>query len=73
MQKLFEIQNKLFSKFCIPSEHLAVDEVIVLFKGRVIFLQYKAKNHKCFGIKIYKPCDQTGYTCDMTVYSYRHE
>jgi hypothetical protein len=26
-----------YAKFYNPSEHLAVDEVIVLFKGRVIF------------------------------------
>jgi hypothetical protein len=29
-----------YSKFYSPSEHLAVDEVIVLFRGRVIFKQY---------------------------------
>jgi hypothetical protein len=46
MRNLFEIQKKTFSKFCIPSEHLAVDEVTVLFKGRVIFLQYIVKKHK---------------------------
>jgi len=37
MQNLFEIINKTFSKFYSPYEHLAVDKVIVLFKGRVIF------------------------------------
>ena len=45
-----------------PSEHLAVDEVIVKYKGRVIFRQYIPKKHKRFGIKIYKLCDETGYT-----------
>jgi len=59
----------MFSKFYSPSEHLAVEEVIVLFKGRVIFRQYIPKKHKIFGIKIYKPCDETGYTYEMTVYS----
>jgi len=29
---MFEIQNRTFLKFYSPSEHLAVDE-IVLFKG----------------------------------------
>jgi len=37
MQHLFEIINKIFSKFYSPYEHLAVDKVTVLFKGRVIF------------------------------------
>jgi len=45
-----------------------VDEVIVKFKGRVISRQYIPKKRKCFGIKIYKLCDESGYTYDMTVY-----
>jgi hypothetical protein len=65
---LFETLKANFSKFYNPSEHLAVDKVIVKFKGRVIFKQYIPKKHKCFGIKIYKLCDSTGYTYDMDVY-----
>ena len=61
MQNLFEILNK-FSKFYSPSEHLAVDKVIIWFKGTVIFQQYIPKKDERFGIKIYKPCDNTGYT-----------
>jgi hypothetical protein len=45
-----------------------VDEVIVLYKGRVVFRQYIPKKHKRFGIKIYKLCDSLGYTYDMSVY-----
>ena len=37
MRTLFEILKEEFSKFYSPSEHLAVDELIVLYKGRVIF------------------------------------
>jgi len=72
-RNLFEILNKTFSKFYSPSEHLAVDEVFFFFffKGRIIFRQYTyiPKTHKRFGTKIYKPCDETGYTY-MTVYSF---
>jgi hypothetical protein len=56
-----------FSKFHNPSEHLAVDEVIVKFKGRLIFKQCITKKKK-FGIKMYKLCDSTGYTYDIDVY-----
>ena len=63
-----EILNKTFSNFYSPSEQLAVDEVVILLKRRVIFRQYIPKKHKRFGIKIYKPHDETGYTYDMTVY-----
>jgi len=67
IRDLFEILNSTFSKFYNPSENLAVDEV-VSFKGRVIFKQYIPKKRKHFGIKIFKLCDLTGYTCDMSVY-----
>ena len=67
-RNVFDILKKKFSKFYNPSEHLAVDEVIVKYKGRVIFRQYIPKKHKCFGIKLYKLCDETGYTYDMTIY-----
>jgi hypothetical protein len=45
-----------------------VDEVIVKFKGKVIFRQYIPKKHKRFGIKIYKLCGGFGYTFDMSFY-----
>jgi len=60
--------NNKFYELYNPTEHLAVDEVIVLFKCRVIFRQYTPKKHKRFGIKIYKLCDAFGYTYDMSVY-----
>jgi hypothetical protein len=39
IQDLFEIIRTNFSKFYNPSEHLAVDEVIVKFKGKVLLKQ----------------------------------
>jgi len=38
-----------------------VDEVIIKFKGRVIFRQQIPKKTKCFNIKIYKLCDESVY------------
>jgi len=40
IRDLFESLNATFSKFYSPSENLAIDEVIVSFKGRVIFKEY---------------------------------
>ena len=57
IQDLFEIIRTNFSKFYNPSEHLAVDEVIVKFKGRVLFKQYIPKKRKRFGIKMFELCD----------------
>ena len=51
-------------RFLSPSG-LAVDEVIVKYKGRVIFRQYIPKKHKRFWIKIYKLRDETGYTYEF--------
>jgi len=39
-----------------------VNEIIVLFKGAVIFRQYIPKTHKLFGINLYKLCDYKEYT-----------
>jgi len=47
---------------------LAVDEVIVKFKGRIVFKQYILKKRKRFGIKMFKLCDSTGYAYDTNVY-----
>jgi len=68
IRDLFEILNDTFSKFYDPSKNLAIDEVIVPFKGRVIFKQYIPKKRKRFGIKMFKLCDSNGYTYDMKVY-----
>jgi len=51
---VFETLNKTFSKFYNPSESLAIDEVLVLLKGRVVFRQYISKKQKRSGIKIYQ-------------------
>jgi len=68
LRTVFDKLKDSYAKFYNPSEHLAVDEVIVSFKGRVIFRQYIPKKRKRFGIKIYKLCDESGYTYDMRVY-----
>jgi hypothetical protein len=56
------------AKYYSPTEHLANNEIIVLFKGRVVFKQYIPKKHIRFGITIYKLCDSKGYTYNMSVY-----
>jgi hypothetical protein len=43
LRNVFEILNTAFSEFYNPSENLAIDEVIVLFKGRFDFKQYIPK------------------------------
>jgi len=45
-----------------------VGKVIVKFKGKIFCRQYIPKKRICFSIKIYKLCDESGYTYDMRVY-----
>jgi len=68
LRTVFDKLNDSYAKFYNPSEHLAVDEVIVSFKGRVIFRQYIPRKRKRFGIKIYKLCNESGNTYDIRVY-----
>jgi len=68
IRKIFDTLNKKVYELYNPTEQLAVDKVIVLYKGRVVFRQYIPKKHKRFGIKIYKLCDSLGYTYEMSVH-----
>jgi len=67
-ETVFDTLNEAYAKFYNPLEHLAVDEVIVKFKGKVILRQYIPKKRKGFSIKIYKLCYESRYTYDMRLY-----
>jgi hypothetical protein len=60
--------NDAYTKYYSQTKHLAVDEIIVLFKGRVIVKHYISKKFKQCGMKLYKLCDSKGCTYNMTVY-----
>jgi hypothetical protein len=64
IRTIFDTLNDAYEKYYNPSEHLAVDEITVKFKGRVFFREYIPKKHTRFGIKIFKLCDATGYIYD---------
>ena len=68
LRTVFDKLNEAYAKFYNLLVHLAVDKIIVKCKGRVIFRQYIPKKRKCFSIKIYKLCDESGYAYDMRVY-----
>jgi len=46
LRTVFDKLNEAYTKFYNPSEHLALDEVNVKFKDRVIFRQYIPKERK---------------------------
>jgi hypothetical protein len=68
MRAIFDRHNNLYAKYYILTDHLAVDEITVFSKGRIIFKQYIPKKHTQFGIKLCKLCDSKGYIYHMTVY-----
>jgi hypothetical protein len=45
IRKISDTLNNNFGELYNPTEHLALDEVIVLYKGRVVFRQYIPKKH----------------------------
>jgi len=58
LQKIRQIFDTLnnFCEMYNPTEHLSVDKVIMLCKGKLIFRQYIPKKHNRYGIRIYKLC-----------------
>jgi hypothetical protein len=68
MKSVFDKLSDAYAKYYSPTENLAIDEFIMLYKGRIVFKQYIPKKHKCVGIKIYKLCGSRRYTYDIRVY-----
>ncbi|PNF26682.1 hypothetical protein B7P43_G03391 [Cryptotermes secundus] len=68
MRTIFDTLNDAYKNYYNPSEHLAVDEIIVKFKGRVVFGQYIPKEPESCRIKIFRICDTAGYTYSLKVY-----
>jgi hypothetical protein len=62
MRMIFDNLNDSYSKYYSPTGHLAVDEITVLYRGRVIFKQYIPKKHEWFRIKIDMLCGSNAYT-----------
>ena len=53
-----------------PEKHLAVDEYLSLWKGRLKFRMYIPSKRERYGIKIYMLCESdTGYLVDFIIYT----
>jgi len=57
MQTIFDELDDSYAIYYCPTEELAVDNITVPFKGRVIFKQYTLNKHTQHSITYYKPCD----------------
>jgi hypothetical protein len=66
--ELYDQLSDACAKFYTLFEHLAVEEVIVLSRGIVIFKHCITEKQKCFGITIYKLYSMIGYNYSMRIY-----
>ncbi|KAG8239618.1 hypothetical protein J437_LFUL018362 [Ladona fulva] len=58
------------SSIYLPKENIAVDESLMLWKGRLSFRQYIPLKSSKFGIKTFELCEsETGYLWSFIVYS----
>ncbi|XP_040078205.1 piggyBac transposable element-derived protein 4-like isoform X2 [Ixodes scapularis] len=74
VRPLIEALNKNFRKEYSPSSHVAVDESMILFKGRSAMKQYMPMKPKIKrGYKVWSLADsETGYLCRFEVYQGRN-
>ena len=51
-----------------PDKHIAIDEELLLWKGRLGFKQYIPNKRARFGIKTFSVCEVSGYLWNSFVY-----
>ena len=68
VQPLIEALHERCQKVYYPGQNLSVDELLVLFKGRLHFKQFIGTKRARFGIKLYELCTSSGIALDFLVY-----
>ncbi|XP_067945098.1 piggyBac transposable element-derived protein 4-like [Watersipora subatra] len=69
---IIHLLNRRFDSVYSPKKHIAIDETLLLFKGRLIFKQYRPKNRARFGMKGYVLAESdTSYVCRYLLYQGR--
>lgn len=62
--------NKTFCESFYPFQDLAIDESLILWKGRLAFKQYIPSKRHRFGVKLFEICDvETGYVQGYIIYT----
>lgn len=69
IRPLIDDLNEKFSRFYTPEQNVALDESLILWKGRLLFKQYLPSKRKRFGMKLYNLCENSGYTYRFRVYT----
>lgn len=64
---MFQERIRIFFR---PYQKLVIDESLVLFRGRLGFIQYIPSKRNRFGLKFFVLCDcKTGYVMDFVIYT----
>lgn len=70
VRSILEMIRGRMRKYFRPYQKVVIDESLILFRGRLSFIQYIPSKRHRFGIKFFVICDcQTGYVLDFLVYS----
>ena len=73
VRPLLDHLNAKFMELKLLSEHLSVDESVILFKGRSSLKQYNPMKPIKRGFKLWCLCDDTGYLYRTSVYTGKNE
>ncbi|XP_021197731.3 piggyBac transposable element-derived protein 4 isoform X2 [Helicoverpa armigera] len=74
IQPVIDHLNTKFSSLYLPEQEIAIDESLMLWKGRLSFAQLIATKAAQIGIKSYELCEsKTGYLWQMIVYTGKKE
>ena len=68
VRPIVDVLVNRFKTVYIPTQHVSIDEELLLFKGRLAFKQYIPNKRVRFGIKIFSLCEDSGYLWNSFVY-----
>jgi len=73
IQPFFDILLKNFQKAYSPTEHLSIDESLLLHRGRLLFRQYIKGKKARYGIKFYELTSFDGFVLNIEMYKGKQE
>ena len=57
-----------FKNVYIPTQHISIDEELLLWKGRLSFKQYIPSKRLRFGVKLFSLCEDSGHLWNSFIY-----
>ena len=57
-----------FKNVYMSTQHISIDEELLLWKGRLSLKQYIPSKHSSFGLKLFSLCEDSGYLWNSFVY-----